>query len=231
MQSDLRARHHVQMVEADGAYCDALVAEGYARARAAGAAEAVGQYPTLRARMTTHEPSPLAPPLIARVAPELLTDTAAAASAATLLDAPELTTWQLEREVLAPHLAEIAAARESPLVLSRPQQEERVQAALGHARTALFGGDRAAVYRRRLEEMAYVFWALGRREHAAAAAATAVGLARGDATLPFFTELLRRSVAALVAEDDAKAAADAEGSVLVRPGAPAQPRHPRPHPR
>ncbi len=220
MHADLRTRHHVQMVEAEGAYCDALVAEGYARARAAGAAEAVGQYPTLRARMTTHEPGARDPPLIARVAPELLADTVAAAEGATLLDLPELVTWQLERDVLAPHLAEIAAARESPLVLSRPQQEERVQAALAHARTALFGGERAAVYRRRLEEMAYVFWALGRREHAATAAATAAGLARGDDALPFFTELLRRSVAALVAEDDAKAAAEAEGSVLVRPGAP-----------
>ena len=43
------------------------------------------------------------------------------------------------------------------------------------------------------------------------------GLADDDTT-PFVTELLRRSVAVLVAEDEAKARADAEGSVLVRPG-------------
>src|SRR5690349_23792762 len=34
-------------------------------------------------------------------------------------------------------------------ILSRPQQEERVQAALAEARHELFGGAQAAVYRRR----------------------------------------------------------------------------------
>jgi len=221
MHDDLRARHHVQMQEADGAYCDALVAQGYERARAAGTAEAVGQYPTLRARMTSHPPASLDPPLIARVAPDALTDVAAAAQGAQLLDEIEFVTWPLERQVLSPYLADIAAARESPLVLSRPQQEERVQAALAVAYRELFGGDRAAVYRRRLEEMAYVLHASGRRDLARAAAATATRLARGDESIPFFAELLRRSVAALMAEDEAKARADAEGSVLVRPGSPA----------
>lgn len=218
MQDDLRARHHVRMQTADGGYCDALVAQGYERARAAGTAEAVGEYPTLRARMTSHAPAPLEPPLIARVAPEALTATAAAAHGAQLLDEIDFITWTLEREVLAPCLAEIAAARESPLVLSRPQQEERVQAALAHARRELFAGDRTVVYRRRLEEMAYVLHASGRRDLAGVAAATATRLAQGDDATPFFTELLRRSVAALVAEDEAKARAEAEGSVLVRPG-------------
>ena len=57
MHDDLRARHHVRMVEADGAYCDALVAEASERARAGGIAEAVGQYPTLRARTTSRWPA------------------------------------------------------------------------------------------------------------------------------------------------------------------------------
>jgi hypothetical protein len=67
--------------------------------------------------------------------------------------------------------------------------------------------------------MAYVLHASGRPELAAAAAATATALAEGNDATPFFTELLRRSVAPMVAEDDAKARAEAEGSVLVRPGA------------
>ncbi len=228
MHDDLRARHSVRMVEADGAYCDALVSEGFARARAAGRAEAVGQYPTLRARLTTTAPAPLTPPLVARVAPTLGTDPAALADGAKLLDEIELSTWLLDRDTLAPHLAAIAAARESPLVLSRPQQEERVQAALGEARHALFGGPSAEVYRRRLEETAYVLHATERRTLAAAAVATAAALAAGDDATPFFVELLRRSVGPLVAEEDAKARAEAEGSVLVRPGTPlGTPRRPR----
>ncbi len=235
MHDDLRTRHHVRMVEADGAYCDALAAQGFERARAGGIAEAVGQYPTLRARMTTHAPAPLTPPLIARVAPTLGDNPAALARGATLLDEIELATWLLPRDVLAPHLDAIAAARESPLVLSRPQQDERVQAALAEARRTLFGGPHADVYRRRLEETAYVLWTDGRRELAAAAAATARALAAGDDATPFVTELLRRSVGPIVAEDDAQARADAAGSVLVRPGGTpasgAPPLPPRPRPR
>ncbi len=229
MHDDLRARHSVRMVEADGAYCDALLAEGWERVRAAGHAEAVGRYPTLRARMTTAEPAALDPPLITRVAGPASTDPAVLADGVRLLDEIELYTWIPGRETLAPHLAAITAARESPIVLSRPQQEERVQAALVETRHALFGGDRAPVYRRRLEEMAYVLYASGRRELAAAAAATAAALARGDDGTPFFTELLRRAVSGLLVEDEAKARAEAEGSVLVRPGGavPPPPRRPR----
>ncbi len=217
MHDDLRTRHHVRMVEADGAYCDALLAEGFERARAGGVAEAVGHYPTLRARLTTQPPAALTPPLIARVVPDA-DDTAAAADGPKLLDEIEFMTWLLDRATLAPYLDEIRAARESPLVLSRPQQEERVQAALVRAERELFGGEATNTYRRRLEEMAFVLHASGRHDLARIAAATAGGLARGTMPLPFFTDLLRRSVGAMVLEDEAKARAEAEGSVLVRPG-------------
>ncbi len=220
MHDDLRTRHHVQMTEADGDYCDALLAEGFERARAAGRAEPVGQYPTLRARLTSQPPAALEPPLIVRVAPDALAEANASAAGAALLDEIEFFTWVLDRETLAPYLDDIASARESPLVLSRPQQEERVSAALARAERELFGGAQAAIYRRRLEEMAYVLHASGRRELARAAASTAVALANGTTPLPFFTELLRRSVGAFVVEDEAKARAEAEGSVLVRPGQP-----------
>jgi hypothetical protein len=117
-------------------------------------------------------------------------------------------------------------------VLSRPQQEERVQAALARAERELFAGAEAATQRRRLEEMAYVLHAGGRPELAHIAVATAAAIARGVHPLPFFTELLRRSVGAFVVEEEAQARADAEGSVLVRPGAaPVVPPPPRPRPR
>jgi hypothetical protein len=231
MHDDLRTRHHVRMVEVDGAYCDALLSEGYERARAAGVAEMVGQYPTLRARLTTQPPAPLDPPLIARVAPDAAADASAVAAGATLLDEIDFATWLLDRDALAPYLDEIRAARESPLVLSRPQQEERVQAALARAERELFAGSEAATQRRRLEEMAYVLHAGGRPELARIAAATGAALAHGTHPLPFFSELLRRSVGAFLVEDEAKARTEAEGSVLVRPGAAPMAPPPRPRPR
>lgn len=220
MHDDLRTRHHVRMVALDGGYCDALLAEGYERARAGGVAEAVGQYPTLRARLTHQPPAPLGPPMIARVAPAAMQDAAAVADGAQLLDEVDFATWLLDRDALAPFLDEIRAARESPILLSRPQQEERVQAVLGRAERELFTGPAGAPYRRRLEEMAFVLHETGRPALAGAAAATAASLARGETPLPFFTELLRRSVGAFVVADEAKAREEAEGSVLVRPGQP-----------
>jgi hypothetical protein len=205
MHDDLRARHAVRMTEADGAYCDALLAEGFERARAAGTAEGVGQYPALRARLTSQPPAALDPPLIARVDPAAA-DASAVAAGATLLDELEFATWTLDRETLAPYLDEIRSARESPLVLSRPQQEERVQAALVRAERELFAGAHASTWRRRLDEMAYVLHASGRRQLARVAAATAAAVGSATTPLPFFTELLRRSVGAFVVEDDAKGA-------------------------
>jgi len=222
MERDLQASHRLRMVAADGAYCDALLTEGFARARATGTA-GVGEYPTFRARLTSAEPAPRDPPLAARVLGDLGNDAAAAADSARLLDEVEFTTWHLERPTLAAHVDEITAARESPLVLSRPQQEERVRAVVARALRELFAGDRGGAYRRRLEEMAYYFDATGRRPLAIVALATARALAAstsGGEGIPFFEELTRRSFAVLLEEDAARAREEEKGSVLVRPGSP-----------
>jgi hypothetical protein len=220
MERDLESRHHLRMVAADGAYCDALLSEGFARARAAGVS-GVGEYPAYRARLLATDPAPLEPPLIARVLDvddPAISD--AAARGAALLDEPEFATWMLERATLAPYLGEIAAAEESPLVLSHVQHEERLRRVVTRALQEIFTGGNAVAYRRRLEEMAYYLHATGRRDPATAALATARALAastRGGDGIAFFEELARRSFAALLGEDDARARADAESSLLVRP--------------
>lgn len=220
MERDLHAKHRLRMVPADGRYCDALLCQGFARARAAGAT-GVGEFPTYRAQLVGTDPAPLEPPLIDRVlAPDDPAIAGAATRGADLLAEPEFATWLLERPLLASHLSEIAQAQESPLVLSRPQQEERVRSAAARALRELFADTGAAIYRRRLEEMAYYLHTTGRRELAAAAAATARALAattRGGEGIAFCEELLRRSLTAHLAEDKARAEAESEGSVLVRP--------------
>ncbi len=224
MERDLATQHRLRMVPADGAYCDALLFEGFTRARAAGTA-GIGEYPAYRTRLVATGPAALEPPLIARVAdPAALASADAGTRAVALLDEIEFATWGLERATLAPYLAEITAVRESPLVLSRPQQEERARAVVLRALHEVFGGDQATVYRRRLEEMAYYLHATGRRELALAAAATARAIGestRGGEGIPFCEALIQRSFAPLLAEDAARAKTEAESSVLVRPGAPA----------
>jgi len=228
MEQDLQARHHLRMVAADAAYCDALLEEGFARARAAGTA-GVGEYPTYRARLFATAPAPRDPPLAARVLGEDVAS--AAAEGPALLTEPEFFTWLLDRSVLGSYVTEVSAVRDSPLVLSRPQQEERGRSIVVGALHELFGGDAGRPYRRRLEEMAYVLHATGRPTlaRAALASANALGASRtGGEGVPFFEELTRRSFALLLQEDAAKARVESESSLLVRPGAPGQvPRRPR----
>jgi len=230
MEQDLQTRHRLRMVAADAAYCDALLEEGFARARVAGT-PGVGEYPAFRARLFSTEPAPRDPPLAAR----MLGDVASAiAEGPALLAEPEFHTWLLDRAVLGPYAAEISAARESPLVLSRPQQEERGRAIVTRALQELFGGEAGPPYRRRLEEMAYFLHATGRPAlaRAALASANALGASRtGGEGVPFFEELTRRSFGLLLQEDAVRARAESESSVLVRPGAPGQSSQPRRRPR
>jgi hypothetical protein len=228
MEEDLRARHGLRMVPVDGAYCDALLSEAFTRARAAGT-PGVGEYPAYRTRLVTGEPAALEPSLYARTV-TTEPDADALARGAALFAEPEFATWIFERATLAPYLEEVAAARQSSLILSRPLQEERIAGALARAVRELFTGAAGAAYRRCLEEMAYYLHATGRPAPAASAAATARALAastRGGEGIPFLEELTRRSLGALLGEDEARAQAAAEGSVLVRPGAPAPRRPPR----
>ena len=99
-----------------------------------------------------------------------------------------------------------------------------MQSIVARALRELFGGEAGEAYRRRLEEMAYYLHATGRRELALAAVATAHALAvgtRGGEGVAFFEELARRSFGVLLAQEAERAQAEAESSLLVRPGAPA----------
>lgn len=223
MRQDLEQRHGLRMVAADARYCDALLAEGFARGRAAGTS-GIGEYPTARAGFVGGAPAPLEPALAARVLGDApVPESERPAEVAALLEQPELVTWVLERAVLAPYLEAMEDARNSPLVLSQAQQEERVRAILARAPREIFDDAAAAAMRRRLEEMAYYFHATGRPELATAAATSAAAVPRaraeGGAAL-LLEELTRRSLAARAAEDAARAHADQEGSVLVRPTPP-----------
>ncbi len=220
MERDLQARHHLRMVAADGTYCDALLEEGYARARTAGTS-GIGEYPAHRARLFATAPAPREPALATRVVGEDVS--AALPEGPALLAEPEFVTWLLDRTALGPFIDEVTAVRESPLVLSRPQQEERARAIVLRALREVFAGEMGRAYQRRLEEMAYFLHATTRPGLARAALASARALAAsttGGEGVPFFEELIRRSFALLLEEDAARARSDAASSLLVRPGAP-----------
>ncbi len=222
MDAELRSKHGLRMVEADGAYCDALLAEAYERARAA-ATPGIGEYPTFRARMTTRAATPRGTALIERVlSPGELAGAGAVTHAAALLDEPEFLTWGLDEPALRPYLDALLAVQESPLLLSRPQQEERVEGIVRRALRELFAAPAATAWQRRLEEMAYYLHATGRRELALGAAATARALGEsgtGGEGIPFFERLTQDSIAALAHRESERAQDQARSSFLVKPSA------------
>ena len=214
MTEDMRDKHHLRMIRTEGAYVDALLFQGFTRARAAGT-PGTGEYPAYRARMTTEEPAPLT--RNAQSDPEQETS----ADVATLLGEPELATWVVEPETLAPYLSELSDARDSPLVLSSSQQQDRVRDVVTRAIREIFTTDTATAYRRRLEEMADYFDATGRPNAAVAAAASAAAIERagsGEGVLLIET-LMQHSVARLTAEETARTKAEESGNLIVTPSA------------
>src|SRR5207244_12178732 len=117
-----------------------------------------------------------------------------------LLAEPELGTWVPPLAELAPFAEELGTAHESPLVVSRGAQEERVRAVIRRAVAALVPAD---VLARRLDGTAYVFAETGRAPLGRQALAVAAALrARPDdvAEVPLAIAFVERPLAHVLAQ-------------------------------
>ena len=198
LREELAAKHELRLVEADWTYCDFLMHRAFGWARMRGT-PMTGDYPALRAQVVKPPPAQDLPPLVlSRVDAEAIKrDPVVLARSAELLEEKEFRTWFFGPEQLKPYLEELASIRESPLVLNRPQQEERFRAVAERAVAELFGGEWGAVYARRLYEMAYFLSVTGRTPRAQEAVAVALALAEsghGGRDIPFCEHLARTSL-------------------------------------
>src|SRR5207247_9230768 len=118
---------------------------------------------------------------------------AAGEPSAELMKEPEIATLRLSPEDVKPYLEQVNDIKQSPLVLNRFQQEERVNAIAQRAIAELLTGDRAIRLRRRLEARAHYMMRAGRRQPAGWAAAAAARMRDGAelARLPFFQAFIR----------------------------------------
>src|SRR5262249_61442565 len=109
-------------------YADFLGHRAFEGARARGT-RMVGDYPALRAQLTPPPPpDTMAPLALERIPPAAFAAEAGRLSQSpALLEEPELRTWFLTAERLAPFLDELAGAKDSPLVLNQVQQQERFE--------------------------------------------------------------------------------------------------------
>jgi hypothetical protein len=135
-----------------------------------------------------------------------------------LLKVDIFSSWRIEEEQIRPYADEVWEAEESKIVLNPTQKEARLQGIYQKALSELFSGERRFLYQRRLEEMAYVLFKLGKEEEAKISLAVAMDLEKPLNPIqpdPFVFQLVVKSIFGLLAETYEKKSK--EPSLIVKP--------------
>ncbi|HUL20628.1 MAG TPA: hypothetical protein VLZ10_04185 [Thermodesulfobacteriota bacterium] len=137
---------------------------------------------------------------------------------ADLLKTDVFSSWRVEEDQVRPYVEEVREAEESKIVLHPSQKELRFQGIYQKALTELFSGERRLLYRRRLEEMAYVLFKSGKEEEAKISLSVAMDLEKPLNPIqpdPFLSQLVMKSIFSLLTEANEKKAK--EVSLIVKP--------------
>lgn len=103
--------------------------------------------------------------------------------------------WYFDEEAVTTRALELQRLRESRIVLSGEPREVRERRIVDAAIEALFTPERRRAVRRRLEEVAWVFWQTGRERAARQAVAAAFPIEDGPSTRhPFVRALVEKSL-------------------------------------
>ncbi|HTW87147.1 MAG TPA: hypothetical protein VMD75_03990 [Candidatus Binataceae bacterium] len=195
-------RAGVKMIEADWRLCDLILHEAY-RATPEGRRGAVGNFFAWRAELIASSPpgDDFVHPVYAELAVE-----AAGEPGIELLKEPEVLAWKFSAAELKPYVDEIAEVQQSVIVLNQIQQEDRIGRVIEKAIEGFFTGPAARRARRRLEDIAYYLAHTGRRRTGGYAAAAAAKIRDGAdlKRIPFFQNLLRTMLGAVIAEQQEK---------------------------
>jgi hypothetical protein len=126
--------------------------------------------------------------------------------------------WRIPEGEIRPYADAVWEAEESKIVLSQAQKEARFQEIYQRALSDLFPEDKRVLYKKRLEEMAYVLFQLKREEQARMSLAAAMNLEKPFNPFqpnPFLFQLVVRSIVALLTE--AQESKAKEPSFIVKP--------------
>ncbi len=187
----------LRLVEADPKLADFILCEAYRRTAETERA-AVGNFLQLRAELITASvPVEIDHPVYEELAGALDVTPSPA-----LLDEPVMAAFTPPKAELWPFANEIEQMRQSPLVLSPAQQQERLALIVDHALKHMLEDERKILVRRHLEDTAYYLLRAGRRQPAQWAAAAAGMLAR-DADVrhaPLFQRWIQSGLSAAAAD-------------------------------
>ena len=214
MRRRFQSEGGMTLVEADWRAVDALVVEAETRLAAP---DRKLDYGRVRPRLTTLPAAAPTELVSSRVHPADDDERARlVAESARLLEEPELRTWWPRPDQTAPILDEIRAIRESPLVVPKPQQEERLREVLARATQGLYP---PAVTARRLEATAFVLAETGRLEAARRALAVAAALrSHPIAEVPLLQALALQGLGTQLAAAEAERREERSGALVLTPG-------------
>jgi len=194
-------------VEADPDYCSGLIMEAAEIGQKKGSSPSP-EFLKWRPLMGSSHSLPLRPLIYGyleeeetKSRPELLD------RSASLFQLSSFNTWSLEEEESKKYFALLKEVSASRLVLAPHQKEGRLIEIYQQAVHDLFDGPRRLLYRRRLEEMAYVLWKNAQENEARVALAAAAGMEKESGILaphPFLMELVKRSLSSQMEEEKGK---------------------------
>jgi len=198
-RADLERRAGVSFIDADWRVADFILCDAYRRTPASHRGE-VGNFFALRTELIAQSPpSDLKHPVYDELAEELAHD-----PSPELMKEPEVAAWPIAPATVKPYADEIAGLRNSVIVLSRIQQEERVVTLIERAIIELLTGEIGTRLRRHLEDTAYYFARTGRGQQAAWTIAAAARLRDGAdlKRIAFFQAFMRAQLGAIIAEEE-----------------------------
>ncbi len=195
-------RAGVKMIEADWRLCDLILCEAY-RATPENRRGPVGNFFAWRTELIPAPPpgDDFVHPIYRELAVE-----AAGEPGLELLKEPEVLAWRFPAAEIKPYVDEIAEVQQSVIVLNPMQREDRIASVIEKAIDGLLGGAAAFRARRRLEDIAYYLAHTGRRRTGGYAAAAAAKIRDGAdiKRIPFFQNLIRTMLGALIAAQQEK---------------------------
>ncbi len=215
---DLRERVKLPIVDIPPAYGRVLLEEAYALA------EEKGRTPPQDYLMAKREISEIEDGVHGPLIYQCLDQDEIKGNDRLLADSKDLLTaggginWLLEPEEVEPYVRAVMEAGESKIALNPAQKEEWLQGIYGRALGELFPAERRLLYKRRLEETAYVLLKLDRSDEAKRCLAAALDLEKEISPLrpnPFLLQLVITSIYRVMAERHEKS--EKEPSLIIRP--------------
>jgi hypothetical protein len=135
-----------------------------------------------------------------------------------LLKADLFAGWMIEESRIQPYVDAVSEAGESKLVLNETQKAARFQEVYQNALMELFPEEGRLLYKRRLEEMAYVLLKRGQEEEARLSLSAAIDLGKPVNPFqpnPFLFQLVIKSIFGLLQEE--KKEKEKEPSFIIKP--------------